>query len=156
MPPVAHRRTQLIWKKHHFVISRGHYHGGHEPCWYAVKKDRKSHWCGDRSQSTVWEIQHQKSETGHSTQKPIDAMRRPIVNSSQRGDAVYDPFLGSGTTLVAAEIEGRRCFGLELNPAYVDVIVRRWQDYTGQAAVREADGKTFEDVADETNDREAA
>lgn len=83
-------------------------------------------------------------------------MRRPIVNSSQRGDAVYDPFLGSGTTLVAAEIEGRRCFGLELNTAYVDVIVRRWQDYTGQAAVREADGKTFEDVADETNDREAA
>ncbi len=66
------------------------------------------------------------------------------------------PYLGSGTTLIAAEIEGRRCFGLELNTAYVDVIVRRWQDYTGQAAVREADGKTFEDVADETNDREAA
>lgn len=76
-------------------------------------------------------------------------MRRPIVNNSARGDAVYDPFLGSGTTIIAAETEGRRCFGLELNPAYVDVIVKRWQDFTGRQATLQGDGRSFAEIAAE-------
>lgn len=98
----------------------------------------KGHWSGDRSQTTLWTIDHIKSETGHSTQKPVECMRRPIVNNSSPGQAVYDPFLGSGTTVIAAEMEGRACYGLELNPAYCDVIVKRWEDFTGQKAKREA------------------
>ena len=127
-------RTQIIWAKNRHVIGRGHYHGQHEPCWYAVKKGKTGHWRGDRKQSTIWDITHQKSETGHSTQKPVEAMRRPIVNNSRAGEAVYDPFLGSGTTMIAAEMEGRHCYGLEISPAYCDVIVKRWEDFTGQKA----------------------
>jgi len=145
-------RAQLIWRKHRFVISRGNYHGGHEPCWYAVKKNRKAHWTGDRKQSTVWDIEHQASETGHSTQKPIEAMRRPILNNSKPGDAIYDPFLGSGTTLIAAEMEGRHCYGLELHSPYVDVIIKRWQDYTGQQATHAETGQTFEQLCEERFD----
>ena len=143
-------RAQVIWAKSNFAISRGHYHPKHEPCWYAVRKGRNGHWQGDRTQTTVWDIpKPQKSETGHSTQKPVECMRRPIVNNSAPGDAVYDPFLGSGTTLIAAETEGRRCFGLELNPPYVDVIIKRWQDLTGKDAVLEATQQTFAAVAAE-------
>ena len=96
------------------MISRGHYHWQHEVCWYAVRA--KGHWSGDRSQTTLWRIGHRKSETGHSAQKPVECMRRPIENNSVWGDSVYDPFLGSGTTLVAAEEAGRLCHGLEIDP----------------------------------------
>ena len=85
----------------------------------------------------------------HSTQKPIECMRRPIVNNSQVGDAIYDPFLGSGTTIIAAEMEGRHCYGLEIEPDYVDVIIRRWQDFTSEAATLDGDGRTFEEIAAE-------
>ena len=125
-------RCQIVWAKTRFVISRGDYHWQHEPCWYAVRK--KGHWTGDRSQSTLWTIDHQVSETGHSTQKPVECMRRPIVNNSSPGQAVYDPFLGSGTTVIAAEMEGRSAFCLEISPAYVDVAVQRWQNFTGLKA----------------------
>lgn len=126
-------RCQIIWAKPRFVISRGHYHWQHEPCWYAFRKGESAGWIGDRKQTTLWEIEHRKSETGHSTQKPVEAMRRPIQN--HEGD-VYDPFLGSGTTLIAAEIMQRTCYGVELSPAYCDVIVTRWENATGQKAVR--------------------
>lgn len=138
-------RAQIIWGKSRFVLSRGHYHPQHEPCWYAVRKGGKGEWQGDRTQSTLWTIDHRKSETGHGTQKPVECMRRPIVNNSKPGDAVYDPFLGSGTTLIAAEMEGRRCFGIELNPVYVDVIIKRWQQFTGKVATLEATGETLEE-----------
>ncbi len=85
---------------------------------------------------------------GHGTQKPVECMRRPIVNNSSPGQAVYDPFLGSGTTIIAAEMEGRVCYGIELDPAYCDVIVKRWQDFTGKEAVLDGDGRTFGVVAD--------
>jgi DNA modification methylase len=126
-------RSQIIWAKAHLCISRGHYHWQHEPCWYAFRKGATAGWIGDRKQTTLWEIEHRKSETGHSTQKPVEAMRRPIQNHS--GD-VYDPFLGSGTTLIAAEMMGRTCYGVELSPAYCDVIVARWEKATGQTAER--------------------
>ena len=137
-------RAQIIWGKHQLVISRGHYHPQHEPCWYAVRKGGTGHWQGDRTQSTLWAIDKpRKSETGHSTQKPIECMQRPIENNSARGDAVYEPFSGSGTTIIAGEMTGRRVFAVELHPPYVDVAVRRWQALTGKAATLEGDGRTF-------------
>jgi DNA modification methylase len=130
-------RAMIIWAKNTLVIGRGHYHWKHEPCWYAVKDGGTGHWNGDRKQTTVWDIDKpHKSETGHSTQKPVECMKRPIENNSQVGDAVYEPFSGSGTTIIACEMTGRRCFSVELNPAYVDVAVQRWESFTGLKAVR--------------------
>ena len=140
-------RAQIIWAKQVFAIGRGHYHFQHEPCWYAVRKGRKGHWNGDRKQTTLWEINKpQKSETGHSTQKPVECMKRPIENNSKTGDAVYEPFCGSGTTIIAAEMTGRICYAIELSPAYVDVAVRRWQAFTGKNAALQggADFATIE------------
>jgi DNA modification methylase len=129
-------RCQLIWVKSNFAIGRGHYHWGHEPCWYAVREGGTSKWCGDRTQSTTWNIaKPSKSETGHSTQKPVECMARPIRNHGGKYDDVYDPFLGSGTTLIAAEQLGRKCYGMELSPAYCDAIVKRWEALTGKQAV---------------------
>lgn len=143
------RRSQIIWDKTRLIISRGHYHWQHEPCWYTVRKGRSGHWSGDRKQTTVWAIPHQKSETGHSTQKPVECMKRPIENNSSPGQAVYEPFSGSGTTIIAAEMTGRYCHAIEIDPAYVDVAVRRWQDFAGQKATLEGDGRTFEEIAAE-------
>jgi DNA modification methylase len=142
-------RAQIVWAKERLVIGRGDYHWQHEPCWYAVRK--KGHWTGDRKQTTLWTIPSggQDTDTVHGTQKPVECMRRPILNNSAPGEAVYDPFLGSGTTLIAAQTTGRICFGVELDPAYVDVIVRRWQAFTGQEATRQADGKPFSAIAAE-------
>ena len=143
-------RSQIIWAKSSLTISRGHYHWQHEPCWYTVRKGATGHWTGDRKQSTLWQIpKPQKSDTGHSTQKPIECMKRPIENNSAPGDAVYEPFSGSGTTIIAAEMTGRRCYAVELNPAYVDVAVQRWQDFTGKLATLESDGRTFGEHAAE-------
>jgi DNA modification methylase len=134
----------IIWVKNNIVISRGHYHYRHEPCWYAVRKGSTGHWNGDRTQATIWEIpKPQKSETGHSTQKPVECMKRPIENNSSPGQAVYDPFVGSGTTIIAAEMTGRACHAIEISPAYVDVAVTRWQTFAGKEAILEATAETF-------------
>src|SRR6202049_1888192 len=148
-------RAQIIWSKQHFTLGRGDYHWKHEVCWYAVREGKTSHWQGDRRQTTVWEIannnpfgnpQHEQS-WGHGTQKPVECMRRPIANNSRPGQAIYDPFLGSGTSLIAAEMTGRVCYGVELNPGYVDVVVRRWQGFTGRAAIHQASGQSFDERA---------
>ena len=131
-------RAQIVWSKSRFALGRGDYHWQHEPCWYAVKRGTRSHWQGARDQSTLWSIAPAGAEdaaTPHGTQKPVEAMRRPIVNNSERGDLIYEPFSGSGTTLIAAETVGRRCLAMELDPAYCDVIVRRWEGFTGDTAV---------------------
>lgn len=131
-------RAQIVWVKSRAPISRGDYHWRHEPCYYAVRKGAAGHWTGDRKQNTVWEIATNKeNDTGHGTQKPVECMKRPIENNSSPGQAIYDPFLGSGTTLIAAEMTGRACHGLEISPKYVDVIVERWQRFTGKTAERE-------------------
>lgn len=142
-------RAQLVWAKSRHVISRGHYHYQHEPVFYAVRRGRTGHWQGARDQTSLWYIAHTRSETGHSTQKPVEAMRRPLENNSRRGEPVYDPFVGSGTTIIAAEQAGRRCLAVELDPVYVDVAVERWQQYTGRKATLEGDGRTFAAVRDE-------
>lgn len=136
-------RAQIIWNKNKHVFSRGDYHWKHEPCWYAVRQGATGHWAGDRSQDTVWDIDSlggpdgakQDMVTGHGTQKPIECMKRPIVNNSREGDAVYEPFSGSGTTIIAAEMTGRRALAIEIDPRYVDVAVRRWERFTGKGAI---------------------
>ncbi len=141
-------RSQIIWNKGRLVIGRSDYHWQHEPCWYAVRKGGKGHWIGGRKQTTVWDIDKPaKSETGHSTQKPVECMKRPMENNSKPGDAVYEPFSGSGTTIIAGEMTGRSVHAIELAPEYVDVAVKRWQDFTGQKAIHEATGKTFDELA---------
>lgn len=140
-------RAQIIWAKSQFVIGRGDYHPQHEPCWYAVRKGKTGHYDGGRKQSTLWQIDKpQKSDTGHSTQKPVECMKRPIENNSSPGQAVYEPFSGSGTTIIAGEMTGRHIYAIELNPAYVDVAVKRWQDFTGMDAKLEATGEKFNEV----------
>lgn len=138
-------RSQIIWAKDSFTISRGDYHWQHESCLYAVKDT--GYWTGNRSQSTLWQIPKIRSETGHSTQKPVECMKRPIENNSSIGQAVYEPFSGSGTTIIAAEMTGRSCYAIEIEPAYVDVAVERWQKFTGQQGT--LNGKTFEEVKEE-------
>lgn len=147
-------RAQIMWFKPHFAISRGHYHPQHEPCWYAVRGT--GHWSGDRKQSTVWQIANnifqggkiapENTKTGHSTQKPVECMKRPIENNSSPGQAVYEPFSGSGTTIIAGEMTGRSVHAIEIAPQYVDVAVRRWEAFTGQEATLDGDGRTFKEL----------
>ena len=138
-------RSQIVWDKGQLVLSRGDYHWQHEPCWYAVKKQATGHWAGDRKQTTVWSIpKPSKSETGHGTQKPVECMKRPIENNSSPGQAIYEPFSGSGTTIIAGEMTSRHVYAIELNPAYVDVAVKRWQDFTGKIATLENSTETFD------------
>ena len=139
-------RAQIIWAKHRMVIGRGHYHQHHEPCFYAVRKGGNGHWCGGRKQTTIWSVEHAASETGHSTQKPVEVMRRPIENHTRKGDAVYDPFVGSGTTIIAAETIGRICYAIDIDPIYVDVAVQRWQAFSGKDATLEDGGRTFDQI----------
>src|SRR6266566_5137551 len=142
-------RAQIIWAKERLVMSQGDYHWQHEPCWYAVRK--KGHWTGNRKQTTLWTIGTggQDAQTRHATQKPVECMRRPMLNNSSPGQAIYEPFLGSGTTLIAAQTSGRSCFAIELDPLYVDVAIKRWQAFTGDSATLLADGRTFDAVAAE-------
>jgi len=145
-------RSQIIWAKSNFAIGRGDYHWHHEPCWYAVKNKKTGHYNGDRKQTTLWKINKpMKSETGHSTQKPVECMQKPIENNSSIGQAVIDPFLGSGTTIIACEKTGRQGFGIELNPLYVDIIINRWQDFTGKKAIHEKTNKTFDEMKNGSN-----
>jgi len=148
---------QIIWDKGRVVLTRTHYWYQHEPCWYVRKK--RAPWYGKpgSENSTIWESPSPKFIMGssdeekfdHPTQKPVELMRKPIRNHTVPGEAVYDPFCGSGTTLIAAEQTGRICYAVELDPKYVDVIVRRWQSFTGKNATLDGDGRTFDGVAEE-------
>lgn len=127
-------RMQIIWAKSNFQIGRGDYHVRHEPCWYAVRDGKPARRTKDRTQTTLWEINLDKNvDGGHSTQKPLECMERPIRN--HEFDVVYDPFLGSGTTLIACERLGRRCRACEIEPSYVGVALERWATMTGQTPV---------------------
>jgi DNA modification methylase len=136
-------RSQIIWAKERLVMGRGDYHWQHEPCWYAVRK--RGNWSGDRKQTTLWNIATggQDAETEHATQKPVECMRRPMLNNSSPGHAIYEPFLGSGTTLIAAHSAGRVCLAIEIDPLFVDLAIRRWRTFTGEDAIRESDGVSF-------------
>jgi DNA modification methylase len=147
---------QIIWNKGRTVLTRTHYWYQHEPCWYVRKKNAP--WFGKAGEnSTIWDSPSPKFIMGgsdeekfdHPTQKPVDLMRRPILNHTKRGELVYEPFLGSGTTLAAAEITERVCYGMEMDPKYVDVVVQRWQKLAGGKAVLEGDGRIFDEIAEE-------
>ena len=145
---------QIIWDKGRAVLTRTHYWFQHEPCWYVRKKNAP--WYGKPGEnSTIWNAPSPKFIMGgsgedkfdHPTQKPVELMRKPILNHTKPGELVYDPFLGSGTTLAAAEVTGRVCCGLEIDPKYVDVVIERWQALSGEKATLEGDGRTFDAIA---------
>ena len=139
--------TFIIWAKNTFTMGRSDYQRQYEPILYGWPEGGKHHWCGDRDQSDVWQIKKPHKNDLHPTMKPVELVERAIRNSSKPGDVVLDPFGGSGTTLIAAEKSGRTARLMELDPKYVDVIVRRWQDWTGKLASRESDGVGFNDLA---------
>ena len=143
-------RSQIVWAKSRFVLGRGDYHWQHEPCLYAVRKGATGHWQGARDQATLWAIStggDEDAATVHGTQKPVECMRRPMLNNSAVGEAIYEPFCGSGSTIIAAETTGRVCLAMELDPRYVDVAVLRWQALTGKAAVLVGEDRVFDDIA---------
>jgi DNA modification methylase len=146
---------QIIWNKGRAMLMRTLYSFQHEPCWFVRKKNAP--WYGKAGEnSTVWDSPSPKFMGGsdeqkfdHPTQKPIELMRRPILNHTQRGELVYDPFLGSGTTLAAAELTDRFCCAIEIDPKYIDVSVKRWQQLTGKQALLDGDGRSFEKLSKE-------
>jgi DNA modification methylase len=143
-------RAQIIWAKPRLVLGRGDYHWQHEPCFYAVRSD--AHWQGARDQTTLWTIgagAEEDEATVHGTQKPVECMRRPMINNSTRGDLIYEPFAGSGSTLIAAESIVRVCVAMELDPRYCDVIIERFQRHTGIAATLAGSDRTFETLRTE-------
>jgi DNA modification methylase len=140
----------IVWNKDMFALGRADYQWKHELCVYATRGNHN--WKGGRKQSTVWDIPQirnikDEGAWGHSTQKPIECMKRPIENNSDKGDWVYDPFCGSGTTIIAAERTGRKCMACEISPIYCDAIVRRWESETGGSAVLEGSGETFDSLS---------
>lgn len=138
-------RAQIIWAKDRMALSRGDYHWQHEPVWYAVREGKPGHRTDDRSQTTLWTIPARDDKGhGHGTQKPVECMMRPIRNHVC--EVVYDPFMGSGTTLIAAEQTGRKCYGIDIDPVYVDVAVRRWAEFAEKDPVRESDGAKWSDL----------
>ena len=147
----GHWSTFIIWAKNTFTLGRSDYQRQYEPILYGWPEGATRHWCGDRDQGDVWQIKKPQKNDLHPTMKPVDLVERAIRNSSRPGDVVLDPFGGSGTTLIAAEKAGRVARLIELDPKYADVIVRRWQDWTGQQATREADGLAFDQAASDSS-----
>ena len=143
--------TFIIWAKNTFTLGRADYQRQYEPILYGWPEGAQRHWCGDRDQGDVWNIKKPQKNDLHPTMKPVELVERAIRNSSRPGNVVLDPFGGSGTTLIAAEKSGRLARLIELDPKYADVIVRRWQDWTGKQATREADGVTFDQAASDSS-----
>ena len=138
--------TFIIWAKHTFTLGRADYQRQYEPILYGWPEGSSRHWCGDRDQGDVWNIKKPARNDLHPTMKPVELMERSIRNSSRPGDVVLDCFGGSGSTLIAAEKSGRRCFMMELDPKYCDVIVRRWQEFSGGKAISEDGQRVFDEV----------
>lgn len=136
-------RQCLIWNKNSLVLGRQDYHWKHEPCLYGWKEGAAHYWGSDRSQTTVLDFSRRIRNGEHPTMKPVDLIEYQVKNSSKRGDTVLDLFGGSGSTLIACEKAARSARLMELDPRYVDVIVRRWQDFTGQRAIHAETGEEF-------------
>jgi DNA modification methylase len=135
----GHWSDTIIWSKDRFTIGRADYQRAYEPIWFGWREGASHHWCGDRDQGDVWQIARPSESPLHPTMKPLALIERAISNSSRDGDLILDPFLGSGTTLIAAERTGRICAGIELDPVYVDVAVARWERFSGGTAERADD-----------------
>jgi DNA modification methylase len=147
--------AQVIWAKNHaqFVTS-AHYKGKHEPCFYAHRRGQLARWYGPNNEVTLWEANRSPRNDWHPTQKPVELAERAIRNSSAANDIVLDLFVGGGTTIIAAEMTGRACCAIEIDPAYVDVCIMRWQAFTGERAT--LDGHPFDDIAVERRQETAA
>lgn len=133
-------KQQIIWNKNVHALSRSDYHWKHEPCWYAVKPKGERNWHGGRTQMTVWDIAtvgSEKDKTAHPTQKPVEVFLRSVNHHTNPGEYVYDPFGGSGTLMIACEKTKRRALLMELDPKYCDVIIKRYEQYTGNKAILE-------------------
>jgi DNA modification methylase len=141
-------RSQIVWAKPRLVLGRGDYHWQHEPCIYGVRKGATGHWQGARDQTTLWPIGvgDEDMATVHGTQKPVECMRRPMLNNSEPGDVIYEPFCGSGTAIIAAETAERICYAMEIDAGYCDVAIARFEAMTGQPAILDGDDRTFADV----------
>ena len=140
-------KQQIIWNKNIHALSRSDYHWKHEPCWYAVKKGTDRNWLGGRTQMTVWDVatvQSEKDKTSHPTQKPVEIYMRSIKHHTNPGEYIYDPFGGSGTLIIACEKSMRRALSMELDPKFCDVIVRRWEKFSGKKAILEETGDVFD------------
>jgi len=143
-------KQQIIWNKNVHALSRSDYHWKHEPCWYAVKPKGDRNWKGGRTQMTIWDVKSiifEDGKTAHPTQKPVEIYKRPLDFHTNQGEYVYDPFGGSGTLAIACEQTGRRALVMELDPKYCDVIIKRWQEFTGQEATHAESGKTFSQLS---------
>jgi site-specific DNA-methyltransferase (adenine-specific) len=139
-------RQCLIWKKQTMVMGRQDYHWKHEPCLYGWKDGAAHLWATDRKQTTILEFNRPSRNGEHPTMKPVELFAYQILNNTKGNDRVLDSFGGSGTTAIAAEKHGRDALLMELDPKYCDVIVKRWQDFTGQQATLEATGQTFAEL----------
>lgn len=137
----GHWSDTLIWVKDRFVLGRADYHRQYEPLWYGWREGAQRHWLGGRDQGDTWFFDRPTSSPDHPTQKPVALIEQAISNSSVRGSDVWDPFLGSGTTLIAAERTGRRCFGMEMEPRYVQLAIERWEQMTGRRARLDQPGR---------------
>jgi DNA modification methylase len=142
-------RCQIIWAKNTFAWGFGRYKFQHEPLFYCHVAGQKDAWYGDRSQSTLWEENKPSANRLHPTMKPVELVERALVNSSKAGDLILDLFGGSGSTLIGCERRGRKARLMEIDPRYADVIVRRYQGYSGQFAVLDCDGRCFDDIREE-------
>ena len=140
-------RCQLIWAKNTFAWGFGRYKFQHEPIFFAHVAGQKDAWYGDKSQSTLWEEKKPAANRIHPTAKPVELIERALLNSSKTGDIVADLFAGSGSTLIGCERHGRRARIMEIDPKYVDCIIRRYQEYTGKKAILDGDGRTFDEIA---------
>jgi site-specific DNA-methyltransferase (adenine-specific) len=140
-------RQCLIWKKSTMVMGRQDYHWRHEPCLYGWKEGAGHLWATDRKQTTILEFDKPSRNGEHPTMKPVALFEYQMLNNTKGGDIVLDSFGGSGTTMLAAEKNGRIANLMELDPKYCDVIIKRWQDFTGKQAVHAETGKTFAEVS---------
>jgi DNA modification methylase len=130
----GHWSDTIVWKKDRFVMGRADYQRQYEPIWYGWREGAEHHWCGDRDQGDVWEIARPTVSDAHPTMKPLALVERAITNSSKPGNIALDLFLGSGTTMIAAERTGRVCYGMELDPHYASVVLARWESFSGETA----------------------
>jgi DNA modification methylase len=145
----GHWSTYVIWAKHTFTLGRSDYQRQYEPILYGWREGSRHYWCGDRNQGDVWHINKPHRNDAHPTMKPVELVERAITNSSRNGDVVLDPFAGSGTTVLACERTGRRACVVEIEPRYADVVVRRWQQYSGQQARLGQEGWSFEEATEQ-------
>jgi DNA modification methylase len=143
----GHWSTFIIWAKNTFTMGRSDYQRQYEPILYGWKEGTDHYWCGARDQGDVWFVKKPVANDLHPTMKPVELIVRALRNSSKSRDTVLDPFAGSGSTLIACEKTGRQARLIELEPRYVDVAVKRWQEFTGKRAALDGDGRPFEELA---------